>query len=168
MINMDKLVEGFQEKRQFLLTSLKSLWASFKSDPKAFTQLKESLRRFVHELGEFKAAAERGRYPISRCFRQRSERIARAAWDTSMMIETREIESPEIEQVLEMLQVSIGRLSLSAYDGGDLAADGYDQEVDLIHERRRTMPPAVVGVWALLDLPPVGCKCRQCQKRFGR
>lgn len=165
---MEKSSEGFQEKRQLLLASLMSLWCDFKSDPKAFTRLKDRLRQFVHELGEFKAVAERGRYPISRCFRQRSERIARAAWDTSMMIETREVEVPEIEQVLEMLLVNIGRLSLNPYDGEDLAADGHDQEVDVIHRRRRTMTPAVVGVWALLDLPPAGCKCRQCQKRFGR
>lgn len=166
MIKRDKTSEGFQETRQSLLASLKSIRSDFRSDPKALTQFKESLRKFVHELGEFKAVAERGRYPISRCFKERSERIARAAWDTTMKIETKSITSSEIEQILEMLQVNIGRISLNPYDGDDLGADGYDQEVDLIN--RRTMTTPVAGVWALLDLPRAECKCRQCQKRFGR
>ncbi|KAJ5183030.1 hypothetical protein N7492_000646 [Penicillium capsulatum] len=85
---MHRVTDGFQEKRESILDALMNIQSSFKSDPKASTRLKENLRKFVHKLGEFKAASERGRYPISRCFSERSERIARAAWDASMAIET--------------------------------------------------------------------------------
>lgn len=165
---------SFIHQRNSIHRELRALSLSFRSqvDPITLQEMAEGLSDLANRVETLKAFANQE--TTSLCFKVKCNRITTYLIDYSELVRTHPDRWREVTDVLDMVLIQVGRLTLTGDDSDDdLAQDAEmlaeDKEISLLpreedeaaSQKRRHM----YGLWCQLTYNTVaGCGCKGCRE----
>ena len=162
-------IANYARARDSFAKSLSEWSNALAEDPKSAQRVSQlfdgliSEMELLRDLGNMNAA--------NVCFRHRCQIIKFTIEDASLLLKTKSHPTSEIAELITMISVQVGRLTLIPFDRKDatvVAMDKMSSELDArmgsVHITDDSITPFLRDMWERLHFPVGDCQCWQCHR----